>query len=235
MREEARRELREKEEMRENIRIKKIQAVGGNQLNYAVQEIIKKTILNKESFQIELLDLGFSETMDGIGDATKLLNILKDNKCIGNFSNLSNRGFQIEKPDKHRLEIYNEYLNGTKKNLGHVKEGIKPKSLFAKDLSSEMEVGNLTAYSDGTIRYKKEIIPLRNQLKDLCRLFMQNPKRLITVDDIKEAIIHADKRKSTSHTTISKYVSELHNSLKIHFQKDVIFNQYEEGWYFDIK
>ena len=64
-------------------------------------------------------------------------------------------------------------------------------------------------------------------------MFMRNPKRLLTREDIKENIIAADKRKSVPKITISKYVSELRNSLKVHFKKDVIYSQKDEGWYFD--
>ena len=99
---------------------------------------------------------------------------------------------------------------------------------------SQITAGDLVAYSDGTIRYKDIILDLRNQLKDLCRLFMRNPKRLLTIDDIREEIINADKREATPNSTIAKYVSELRNSLQIHFKKDVIFNQKEEGWYFKL-
>ena len=63
---------------------------------------------------------------------------------------------------------------------------------------------------------------------------MKNHKRLVTIDQIRDELIAADKRHSTRWSTISKYVSELHNSLKIHFKRDVIFNQKEEGWYLQI-
>ena len=104
--------------------------------------------------------------------------------------------------------------------------------LLTKDLKADITIGKLSAYNDGTIRYGKNILEMRNQLKDLCRLFMRNPNRLFTIDDIKDEIIKADRRTLTSFATIAKYVSELHNLLKIHFGKDVIFNQKKEGWYF---
>ena len=107
--------------------------------------------------------------------------------------------------------------------------------LLTKELKPQITVGKLASYSDGTIRYGDKILDLRNQLKDLCRFFMRNPKRLLTIDDIREEIVGADKRKTIPNSTISKYVSELRNSLKIHFQKEVIFNQKEEGWYFKTK
>ena len=110
----------------------------------------------------------------------------------------------------------------------------KDNLLLTKNLKADITIGKLSTYNDGTIRYGKNIIEMRNQLKDLCRFFMRNPNRLLTIDDIKEEIVRADRRTLTSFATIAKYVSELHNSLKIHFKKDVIFNQREEGWYFKL-
>ncbi|MBI3589491.1 MAG: hypothetical protein HY093_03735 [Candidatus Liptonbacteria bacterium] len=104
--------------------------------------------------------------------------------------------------------------------------------LYVQDLKPEIEIKGLAGYSDGTIRYQGEMIEMRSQIKDLCRLFMDHPNRMLTRDDIQDAIINADRRKSTPRITIAKYVSELHNLLKLHFKKDVIFNQKQEGWYF---
>lgn len=102
----------------------------------------------------------------------------------------------------------------------------------AKPLIVEITAGDLQAYNDGSIRYKETLLEMRGQLKELCRLFMVRQGRLVTIDDIREEIISADKRKTTSNATISKYVSELHVSLKLHFKKDVFINQKEEGWFF---
>lgn len=122
-------------------------------------------------------------------------------------------------------------------NAGKTKKSaravVKDTLLMTKELKPDFEVSGLASYSDGTIRYKDKIVSLRGQLKDLCRMFMRNPKRLLTREDIKENIIAADKRKSIPKITISKYVSELRNSLKVHFKKDVIYSQKDEGWYFD--
>ena len=100
------------------------------------------------------------------------------------------------------------------------------------DLKVEISAGDLASFNDGSIRFKGKSIEMRGQLKVLCRLFMDRQGRLVTIDLIKEELIRADKRKVTSNDTISKYVSELRNSLKVHFGKDVIFNQKEEGWFF---
>ena len=97
----------------------------------------------------------------------------------------------------------------------------------------EIEVGDLATFSDGSIRYKGTIVDLRPQLKELCRMFMRQPKKLLNADDIKDKIVEASKRENTYHATIAKYVSELHRTLKIHFKKDVIFNSNQDGWYLD--
>jgi len=126
------------------------------------------------------------------------------------------------------LDIIKEKEPKEKENLP---TNIQKKDTIA-DVQIELSAGKLGSYADGTIRYGKEILQMRNQLKDLCRLFMSHPSELILIDRIKEELISIDKRKTTQWSTISKYVSELHTSLKIHFKKDVIFNQKEEGWYF---
>lgn len=107
--------------------------------------------------------------------------------------------------------------------------------LFSGELKTEIEIGKLASYNDGTIRYDGEIIDMRNQTKDLCRLFMENPNRLLTLDDIKEAIIKYEKRKNTKNATISKYACELRSLLKIHFKRNVLVNQPNEGWRLQIE
>jgi len=94
--------------------------------------------------------------------------------------------------------------------------------------------GELASYNDGTIRYKKEILNLPPRLKELCRLFLEKPERLIAFDDIKDRIIKASRRPNIGWDTISKYVSRLNISLEIHFGKKVIINQREEGWYLKV-
>lgn len=134
-------------------------------------------------------------------------------------------GFEIE-PTGFRIKILHPQFE----------ESIVPSSKKStpplKNSAIELTAGDLTSHQDGTIRYKSKIIKITPQMKDLCRLFMESPNRLITVDDIKDEIIRADRRKSISYSTISKYVSRLHNSLKIHYHKKVIFNHRTEGWHF---
>ncbi len=144
---------------------------------------------------------------------------------------------QLAETYKKTELIYDKFAKVYRERTGNIKKVKPPRQdnlLFTKELISQITAGDLVAYSDGTIRYKDIILDLRNQLKDLCRLFMRNPKRLLTIDDIREEIINADKREATPNSTIAKYVSELRNSLQIHFKKDVIFNQKEEGWYFKL-
>lgn len=165
---------------------------------------------------------------------------LKKKKIISGFKETKDC-FYVSRPFK--LPLYGErkklleLLNPPKKADENAFEQIparrhKKDLLYVKDLKPEIEIKDLAGYSDGTIRYKGEMIEMRGQIKELCRLFMDHPNRLLTRDDIKDNIVHADRRKSTPKITIAKYVSELHKLLKIHFKKDVIFNQKQEGWYF---
>lgn len=165
---------------------------------------------------------------------------LKEKKIIGNFEEAKDC-FYLIRPVK--LLLYQErekllkivnppQVNRDEKIPEQAPKKSRKNLLYVKNLTPEIEIKGLGAYSDGTIRYKGEIIEMRNQLKDLCRLFMDHPNRLLTHEDIRDQIVNADRRKSTPKTTIAKYVSELHNLLKIHFKKDVIFSQQQEGWYF---
>lgn len=106
-------------------------------------------------------------------------------------------------------------------------------SLFNPNLKPELTAGKLSSYNDGTIRYDGEILNLRPQIKELCRYFMENPRSLKTIDDVKENVIRANKRKTTPNATIAKYMSELRNSLNPYFKKNVFPNEKEEGWYFE--
>lgn len=151
----------------------------------------------------------FSSFKKGIRELWEFVDIFK--KEYANFVEVTKREFS-DKPIKNR--------------------NLKKIHLLRKDLKSEITIGKLVAYNDGSIRYGNDEIKLRNQIKDLCRLFMERPRQTLTKDDIKDHLIHADRRPIISFITISKYVSELHSSLKFYYKKDVIFNQKEEGWYF---
>lgn len=183
---------------------------------------------------------------------TKKIGITVEKKIDGEFSKLYFQQPLIEGRNDYKKEFpASDVINfqGTisKQELSRIIGSIQPnklqrnnnlrkvKSPFLKETKAEIEIDKLASFNDGTIRYNGKIIQLRNQIKDLCRLFMEYSERVITIDDIKESIVRADKRKTTPNSTISKYVSELHNALQIHFKKEVIFNQKEEGWYIKVK
>ena len=146
--------------------------------------------------------------------------------------------FTLKQPDQLDLQQLRSYMtkfSSIKLPLlpdYQVQQAVEIKA--TNGLKTELSIGDLTFFNDGSIRFKGVVLDLRNQLKDLCRLLMQNHKKLVTIDAIRDEIIRADKRQQTSFVTISKYVSELHNSLKQYFNRDVIFNQKEEGWYMEI-
>lgn len=104
--------------------------------------------------------------------------------------------------------------------------------LYVPDALLEAEVEGLAAYNDGSIRYKGNPIEMRTQLNAMCRLFIMNKHHFVTVDDIKDEIIDANKREHTSFSTIAKYVSELRKVLEVYFGKDVFPNEKKRGWWF---
>ena len=124
-----------------------------------------------------------------------------------------------------------ELRSGSAKILGRITYRASG-NLFTQDVRPEIEIGGLATYSDGTIRFKGSVIPMRDQLNDLCRIFMSRPDQLVLYDEIREEIIRAERRERTRFSTIAKYVSELHSLLKECFGKDVIFNHKKEGWRF---
>ncbi|MFZ5982480.1 MAG: hypothetical protein ACOYS2_02845 [Patescibacteria group bacterium] len=101
-----------------------------------------------------------------------------------------------------------------------------------KTAKKEIQIKALSFNEDGSITYDGKALRMRGQLKELCRLFMKNAYVQITIDDIRDEIITADKRGTIANSTISKYVSELHEILKKSFGKRVIFSQSKEGWTF---
>lgn len=123
----------------------------------------------------------------------------------------------------------NLYLGGSKVR--------RYSSVFSGDvldkLEPEVQIGDLISYNDGTIRFKDKNIDIRPRLKDLCRIFMRNPDKLITLDTIREELIDQKKREGTPNATLAKYVSDLHLTLQKHYKKEVIFNQRKEGWMFN--
>lgn len=205
--------------------LKKVESYLNNATRQAKAETVQKPSNLKQRYNQLLGEMTPKETLlDSKERYRKLLREIRSNQSSPTniFQSLATK-IEITKLPELRI-----------KRDRQIKKYVPRKDnlLLTKDLKADITIGKLSTYNDGTIRYGKNILEIRNQLKDLCRLFMRNPNRLLTIDDIKDEIIKADKRTLISFATIAKYVSELHNLLKIHFGKDVIFNQKEEGWYF---
>ena len=116
---------------------------------------------------------------------------------------------------------------------GKLKLFPKDLTLLSPDVTTEVEVKGLAVNSDGSIRFKGEVLEMRGQLKELLRVFVSQPNSLINIDDIKDTIIDADKRQTISSDTISKYISELRRILRPYFRKDVFPNDKKTGWRFN--
>lgn len=186
-----------------------------------------------ERYLYETQDLLKKTGLENSG-ARRMINALRQlNGLDGSISQETAREILDEKKLRDAVQTVHSQLLHLATKETQKKSQIKETSLMINDLKPEVSVENLSAYSDGSIRYKDNNIGMRNQLKDLCRIFLKNPKRLITPEDIKDNIISSQRRETTSNSTISKYVSELHTALKSQFKRRVIFSQHEEGWHFD--
>lgn len=134
--------------------------------------------------------------------------------------------YEIKMFRQEFAELHNNGAKGQRQITDHISYN------SIVQLKPEIEINGLATYSDGTIRYKGSTIPMRDQLNDLCRIFMSRPNQLVLCDEIRDEIIRANRRPMTKFSTIAKYVSELHGLLKPCFGKDVIFNHKKEGWRF---
>lgn len=188
---------------------------GGNFVNYTIDDNEKDK--NAPSYYDQVDVLGKMEWGEAITIHQRKFK--HDLSKSGDESNLNY--FEIEIIQPKFDELYGRFIEESERVM---------KS--SEDTVPEVSVGSLALFNDGTIRYRNEILPLRKQLKDLCRLFLESPNRLITYDTIRDEIVRADRRSTTSYTSISKYVSELHNVLKSRFGKKVFTNLESEGWYF---
>jgi len=155
------------------------------------------------------------------------------------------------KNDKKRHILFNALHGGTPQTRALSMMIIETRLEMVDDLDnriSELEklikstvpvepivLGHLVYDIDGKITFKGKPIKMRPQMRDLCVLFMKNHRDLVNYSTIKEELIDAKKRATTSFTTITKYADELHKLLKKYFKKEVIFNYEKEGYIFDIE
>lgn len=136
----------------------------------------------------------------------------------------------VSKDIQHPLQVEivgNSALTVTKEIRKSIPKN-KAANPYTGLLKQEGVAGQLAYYNDGTVRYKSDVLPMRAQLRDICILFIKNPRQLITSDDIYDTL-----EKPLSKTTIAKYVSELHKLLREKYGHEVITNDKNNGWMFN--
>jgi hypothetical protein len=182
-------------------------------LEYSVDGLIKDTQMNDSEVDLILQHLQEKEIIDDFVDS-------------GDDEVIKESTFKIYFPDDFvvKAEQYISHLIGEEKSARVITKAELP--------TPDIVTGKLILYSDGTTRYDGELVEMRTQMRELCRLFMQNVDSLVGIDTIKDELVSADKRSSTPTNTISKYVSELRTILQHFYGKNVIFNQDKDGWIF---
>lgn len=133
-----------------------------------------------------------------------------------------------------------ENLDTAYKAYYKIHQGKNPRNDFPKILAksgnlSELKedrvyrkAGKLAAYADGSIRFDGKKIVMRNQIRNICLVFIDKAGEILSAEDICDILMINAK-----HSTVSKYISELHRILRFHFKKNVIFCQPSEGWCFN--
>ncbi|MEI6352767.1 MAG: winged helix-turn-helix domain-containing protein [Candidatus Nomurabacteria bacterium] len=101
---------------------------------------------------------------------------------------------------------------------------------YQKIKKIDRNFNGLAYWTDGSITFNNKELILRAQLRDLLRLFISSPNKIMTYDDIKDTIIRAEDRERTKNTTISKYINELKEELKKYTTDIVIKNEKETGY-----
>ncbi len=130
-------ELKEGRKQRELVRIERIKAGGGNQLVYALEEIIRRAFLGRGSARASYYDLGFENTTNGLREAVELLTLLKDDGCIQQFSQLSDDSFKIDGVQKSSIAAMKSRLEekiNTQTNIGENKNHLRSIHLVTTSL-----------------------------------------------------------------------------------------------------
>lgn len=111
---------RQQREQRERLRIERVKADGGDQLIYAVKQLVQGAILHPESSDISVHDLGFEETINGMSNASALLTLLKKDGCIKDFQRLGNDHFRIFGAIRKKLEQKTKNIEDSSIQQGQV-------------------------------------------------------------------------------------------------------------------
>ncbi len=199
---------------------------------------IEKDFHNSEPgllIEFEIDDFSTDKDTPSYGEQKKILHKMTKMDALKihseNFVSHYSRGSDKTRTNLLVIEIlqpgFSRYIERMRQIEETLNLAIKQKS------EPEIQIGKLIIHYDNSLYFGGKTIKMRNQMVNLCRLFMEKPMRLITREDVKERIVDSEKWPTTSNETIAKYVSELHKILKIHFQKQVIFNVEGEGWRFE--
>lgn len=141
--------------------------------------------------------------------------------------------------NKEEIKVIHEFENSIQEkslNVNIIKEiisktkGPKEPNDYQKSKKIEKSFEGLAYWTDGSITFNGKDLILRSQLRDLLRLFISGPNKIMTFDDIKDTIIEAYGRGKTKNSTISKYINELREELKKYTTNIVIKNEKDTGY-----
>lgn len=132
------------------------------------------------------------------------------------------------------IEIMNEGMR--KFIMPKPKVATPVKSTLSHDEDDEYSYKGITYGFDGLVRFKDMKIPFSFQERQVMRIFLHKPEKLITKDIFtqNQDIFTRDKYPNIDDT-LSKLISSVHRKLRQVIGKTCIQNIPEEGWYIKIE
>ncbi len=149
-------EAKERRKQKELTRLERIKAGGGNQLIYALSEILRTSFLGDGTSRTSYYDLGFENTTNGLRESNQLLLRLKEDGCIKDFSQLADDSFKIDGVQKEKIQALKLAL--TEKPDSHIDT--------IKNISSQRTFSGIVFWPDsGNLGYREKTTTLREGTK----------------------------------------------------------------------
>ncbi len=109
--------------------------------------------------------------------------------------------------------------------------------VYRGKLKPDSTAKDFSCHNDGSIRYRGEIIEMREQLRLIARLFISQPNSIVTRDDIKDILFPDEtgqnrKWAEMPKETVAKYVGALRKIFEGKSRKSLLVNQKDTGWIF---
>jgi hypothetical protein len=172
-------EAKERRKQKELARLERIKAGGGNQLIYALREILRTSFLGNGTSRTSYYDLGFENTTNGLRESNQLLLRLKEDGCIQDFSQLADDSFKIDGVQEEKIQTLKLAL--MEKSTLHINT--------IKNTPTERMLSEIVFCPDSnSLGYRESTITLRKGTKGLALVQFLSSNRSVgfNIEEIKD-------------------------------------------------